>query len=405
MANILKPPTLDNLLILMKKRVYDFEGESRRSYMKAFSSFQYFVVGNYLLSEKLNRHIIENWIVDNRLQSLTEKTTAFYLDKVASLYSAVSDKIEGGKSKIFKEIKATLKNKSLQRDYGATVAQCVKRLRNFYKNNQPSALDTYLSKPSLPTLKDQDNLTKIQWGCFALISGIPAEMVASMLVEIPDPLKILEICSKIELSDSQINDAHKTVRNALRNNDKEWFAMRLRPAITYEALIERFSRLSGIVKMPELFYPCEEIAAKIGKKIVWTGKPIIKDVVFFKYKITDIYPLFTHIYDLAWCYKNPGNSCYIKYASIPEKSMEEFKNALGFLKPGFEIKPIGEMEFKPGDEVVIVSGEFAKARAKILKTTPSYDENTECNKIYRVVLLDQNGKWEIGVDARWIKKV
>ena len=405
MANTLKPATLENILMLMKKRLNDFSGESRRSYSKAFSSFQYFVVGNYLLSEKLNQNIVENWVIDNRLQSLTEKTTSFYLDKVASLYGAVADKVEGGKSRIYKEVKAKLKDNSFPRDYGITVETCVKKIRNYYKSRQPSALDSYLNHSSLSPLKNEDNLTKTQWACFAIRSGIPSEIIASILGNIPEPLKILEICSKIDISDDIIKETQKTVRNALINDNKEWFAMRLRPGVSYDSLIERFSKLTGVVKMPELFYPCEEIAVRVGKKIVWTGKPIIKDVVFFKYCITEIYSLFTHIYDLAWCYRNPGSSSYIKYASIPTKYMEDFKNAIGFLRPGYEIKPAGEMDFKPGDEVVIVNGDFAENKAKILKNIGSEDENSDSGQIYRVVLLDKNGKWEIGIDARWIKKV
>ena len=219
--------------------------------------------------------------------------------------------------------------------------------------------------------------------------GISPDVVSSILGEIPDPLKILEICKPASVNENQIKETQKAVKCALVCDDKEWFAMRLRPGVKYESLIERFAQLSGVVNM---------------RKIVWTGKPIIRDVVFFRYRITEIYSLFTHIYDLAWCYRNPGIGSN-KYAAIPAKAMEEFKEAIGFLRPGYEIKPAGEMELQPGDEVIIVTGDYAKNRAKILKSQLSTDEFDSPNKIFRVVLLDQNGKWEIGIDARSLKKV
>ena len=152
--------------------------------------------------------------------------------------------------------------------------------------------------------------------------------------------------------------------------------------------------------MPELFYPCEEIANRVGHKVLWKEKPIIRDVVFFKKRKSEIYEMFTKLYDLAWCYRKPGGGIG-NYATIPAKAMEDFKRALGMLTPDLEITPAGEMHHKPGDIVVFVNGNNIEEYGRILKK-PSID--TDGNKIYRVTLLNSNGHWDIGVDARLLRK-
>ena len=111
--------------------------------------------------------------------------------------------------------------------------------------------------------------------------------------------------------------------------------------------------------------------------------------------------LFTNLYDLAWCYRNPGGNPG-SYASIPDKAMEDFKKAIGFLNPDMEITPSGELSLKPGDEIIFINSHNMEEHARILKK-PTLDEFG--HKIYRVTLLNSNGRWDIGVDARLIRKV
>lgn len=400
-----KVPTLENILTLFKHRIRDFKGESQRSYQKALTSFQYYVAGNYSLPHQiLNNEIVENWVIDNRIQGLTEKTTAFYLDKIASLYGAIAENCEGEKSSLFKDLKKKLRISDFSDNYHATVNECVEALNILVKKHGKDKLPPIfkLKKDSIPLslAKESENMRKY-WGCLALSCGLPGNLVASILQEIPSSLNILALCRQTFIEEKEREYAFSTVSDALLGEPLQWFAMRLRPTVTFSQLIDRFTKLSKIIKMPELFYPCEEIAIRIGRKIIWKGRPVIRDIVFFKYKITDIYSLFNHIHDMAWCYKNTIEGT-AKYAAIPTEAMEDFRKAIGFLGPGYEITAAGEMELKPGDEVVILSGDYARQHAKILKSKSSLDNE---NVVYRVGLMDQNGHWDIGIDARLLRKI
>lgn len=352
-------PTLENVLLLFSKRLGDFSGESRRSYQKAYSSFQLYVISHYPLSSPFESSVIENWLIDNLLQRLSRKTVAFYLDKLSSLYTKIGYKLEGGPLPIFKEIK--------------------KKLRD------------------LPALNPVNENT---WAMKALKAGIPAEKVRGVLKDQNSGMQVLELCDRADVSESEKEEILKIVEKSLQGEESQWFAMRLRPKVNFDLLMNRFGKIQNETRIPELFYPSEEIARMVGRKIVWKGKPVIRDVVFFKTKKSEIYHLFTKIYDLAWCYRNPGGG-FGNYAVIPSKAMDDFKNALGILSPDFEVLPAGEMKLKRGDEVIIVNGEYAQERAKILKESP---ESNDGNKIFRVTLLNSNGHWDIGIDARLLKK-
>lgn len=386
----------------MKRRLGDFEGESRRSYQKAFSSFQYYLIGNYPMDDNLNKSMIQNWVVDNRIQGLTVNTTSFYLDKVTSLYGGITDKLQGGKQSFFKEIKADLRKNEYPDNYSKIIDNCVAQLYAFSQSESCESGLTIFLKEHKEDISAANESIKLNWASLALRCGILPEVVASLVTPIPSHLNILNLCSKRECDEKLKKNVFKTVADAAKGDTRQWFAMRLKPGIRFDNLLERFSKLHGLAKMPELFYPSEEIAVRTGKKITWKGRPIIKDIVFFRYKITEIYSLFHYLYDLAWCYRNPGPGAN-KYTVIPDRSMEEFKKAIGILGPGYEIAPTGELELNPGDEVVIISGDFADRHAKVLKE----QSNTldEYNKVYRLLLLDSNGRWEVGIDARLLKKM
>ena len=101
--------TLVNVLRLFSKRLDEFSGESKRSYQKAYTSFQLYVVGNYPLNKIIDASIVENWLIDNLLQDLSWKTVSFYLEKISSLYTRISPNLIGGRSLVFKDIKKKLK--------------------------------------------------------------------------------------------------------------------------------------------------------------------------------------------------------------------------------------------------------------------------------------------------------
>lgn len=403
-----EPATLENVLTHFSNRLKFFKGSSRKSYQKAFSSFQVYAVSNYRLSSLFKPALVENWMVHNIMSGLSYKTVSFYLDKLASLYSATAFHLESGRTDMFRQIKKNFKIIESDRiDPELIIARADRIKEKWQKSgeelNKSKLLHDLLHFPSLETENETEPDSKIAnlWGCVALAADVPADIVKGILGKNANEFPILSICSDkiIEPQDREL--AIKNVSEFLHGEKPQWFAMHLRPKANYEQLLNRFSLISQTQKIPELFYPSEEIIRQVGRKIEWKDKPVIRSVVFFRHYKSRIYSLFSCIYDLAWCYRLPGAGC-CKYAAIPDKVMEDFKKALGFITPDFEVAPSGQLELKPGDEVVIVTGDYVDEKGTIIKK-PSLDEDG--NKIYRVSLLNSNGHWDIGIDARLLKKV
>lgn len=396
-------PTLDNVLSLFSKRLGDFELGSRRSYRKAYSSLQVYLIANYPMDTRLEPAVVENWVIDNLIHGLTIKTVTFYLDKISGLYSGVAHKFIGGKESLFKDVKKKLKILPSCLFLSEKIRKCVAKMRNLSRlwreeGKKSALLDRFIDFLHGEGEEPTESLRYI-WGCMALAAGIRPDVVKGVVRKLPRKLSILNFSETATIDDECRQKVMAAVERSLYGEDLQWFAMRLRPGVKYDDLIGRFGMLNGEVKMPELFYPCAEIAKKIGRKVIWEGKPVIRDVVFFKTRKSEIYPLFTKLYDLAWCYRRPGAPG--NYAPIPDKAMENFKKAIGILSSDFELAPAGGFDFKPGDEVVVLTEKFIEERGRILKK-PSIDEDG--NKIFRVTLLDRNSHWDIGVDARLIRK-
>ena len=354
------------------------------------------------MSVTLDNEVVENWIIDNIIQGLSRKTISFYLEKISSLYTRIASQLTGGREIMFKEIKR--KYKELPPiNYGCFINRVNSKIHSLVNRNPGATQDSRLVEsifhfPCGDASAVRGSLKSI-WACLALKAGVLPSVVKGIIGKVPPMLEMLNLCESKEIDESKCANVSKIVMESLMEDSTKWFAMRLRPKVKFEGLLDRFSRLSEDIKMPELFYPCEEIAKRIGRKMVFTGKPIIRDIVFFKSHRRDIYSLFTKLYDLAWCYRTPGTGIG-NYASIPDKAMEDFKKALGFLSPDYEVMPSGQMELKAGDKVVIVDGDYAQEIAQVVKPSVSEDGN----KIYRVSLLNRNGHWDLGIDARLLKK-
>ena len=141
-------------------------------------------------------------------------------------------------------------------------------------------------------------------------------------------------------------------------NPPRWYAMSLRPGVRFTQVCRRLELLGDRIPQPQLFYPCEEIARAIGKKIVTRQRPFIHSVVFFRAKLTDIGRLFSKLGDLAWCYRQsarPG----APYADISDRQFQLFQQTIASFTPDYEVASTGELELKKNDRVQILGGLFA----------------------------------------------
>lgn len=200
------------------------------------------------------------------------------------------------------------------------------------------------------------------WAYAALRCGVSGAAVVGTLGRRPAGMPVLGLCENGGEIPAERQDAvSRAVAAMFVDNPESWYAMRLRPGVRFASLVRRFDELGGRVTQPELFYPCDEIARRIRKKLVYELKPVLPDIVFFKSRVTDILPMFAKIGDIAWCYKHDGS-----YAAIPKGAMERFQRTIGKFTPDYEVGPAGSIELRKGDRVVVVGGPFAGQEGEIL---------------------------------------
>lgn len=229
-----------------------------------------------------------------------------------------------------------------------------------------------------------DNTIRLIWTCAALRCGIPGSEIVSLIGQAVDEIPELSLCVKTEIPPERCSALIQTVNTLFSSNPQRWFAMKLRSRVDYEDLEESIRNLDEHIPRPELFYPLDEICKRVGKKIVKDRQPVIRDIVFFKLRVTDIFPLFCKIGDLAWCYTTTGRPGG-DYAPIPKSSFERFQETIGHFTPDYEIAPIGGFELEEGERVVILNGLMTNREFEIEKI-----EDTG-NVIFQLNMIGDNG--------------
>ena len=304
-------------------------------------------------------------------------------------------------------------------------------------------VNALFKRARLPQATDPFQTVEALWSYAALRVGVPASAIVSHLGHAPLGLPVLKLSVvRLPLSEQSLlteNSQRKTengkrktdnapfsqVGKVFLDNPPRWYAMSLRPGVRFTQLCRRFEILADRVPQPRLFYPCEEIARAIGKKIVIRQRPFIHSVVFFEAKLTDIGRIFGRIGDLAWCYRQsarPG----APYADISEAQFHLFQQTIATFTPDYEVAPSGELELKKNDRVQIVGGLFAGHEAIMegrfgfpqAKTSPNRPapvsdngkQSTETgqrktenapNIVYRLNIIGDNGiEWRINLDPR-----
>lgn len=242
------------------------------------------------------------------------------------------------------------------------------------------------------------------WTFAALRCGASGSEILSVLGHAPKGWPVLSVCQPDNLSDAQKRKLIETVAALFTVNPRRWYAMKLRPRADFEALTHKLDMEKDHVAVPEIFYPCDEIKKRIGgkkgAKKITVQKPVLPDIVFFKTKVTDIFPLFSKIGDLAWCYTTGGRPGSGTYAVINKKEFENFQRVIAHFTSDYEVGSVGSIKLNEGDRIVVMGGDFAGREGEIIA-----DKCSEPGVVYRVRLFDQKYdiEWRVR-DARLIEK-
>ncbi len=235
------------------------------------------------------------------------------------------------------------------------------------------------------------------WACAALGCGIaPAEVAAAMGTRC-DALPVLALCRPAELSAGRRAEIVGIVAATFASNPLRWYAMRLRPRVSYEEIAARLDSLGSEVRRPELFYPYDEIARRIGRKLVFDRRPVIRDIVFFRTRLSEVCPLFCRIGDLAWCYTTSGRPGGA-YAAIAPDAFARFQETIGHFTPDYDVEPLGATAPAEGETVVVVNRLFPGCEFDIEKI-----ESGSANALFRLHMVGDNGiQWRLHASGRQI---
>lgn len=250
---------------------------------------------------------------------------------------------------------------------------------------------------NLPIAGTIDNTLRLYWACIALKCGIPGSEIIALLGQPVEGIPALSLCVRAEITPQRQDALTATVNTLLADNPLRWYAMKLRSRVEFADIQRRIAELDERIIRPEFFYPYDEICLRVGKKIVKNRQPVIKDIVFFRLRVTDIFPLFCRIGDLAWCYTTTGHPGG-DYAPIPKSAFDLFQETIGHFTPDYDIAPIGGFEPEEGETVVVLNGPLANYRFEVDKATD------DTNFIFQLNMVGDNGfQWRTALPRRHLR--
>lgn len=238
--------------------------------------------------------------------------------------------------------------------------------------------------------------------------GVSPSEAAACLGLTPQDNPAYIFARPVDLDEDEKQQIRENVAAVLSENPSRWFAMRLRPGVGVDSLRERLAQLPAGVAAPEIYYPSEEIARRVGKKIVMEEKPVVPGLVFFRSRMSDVAPLFRNIGDIAWCYRTGRAGATGAYAVIPNAQMYVFQRTIGLFAPGMELRPVGTTPLQPGDHVEVIGGSFIGRRGVISSVHTGAADGTPASgrTICRLLLPDNNGiEWTVTAPSELLRRM
>lgn len=262
------------------------------------------------------------------------------------------------------------------------------------------------------TAVDPDTLSASLWAACAIRCGATASEALSLLGR-PAPYALPSFIKDIiggpaaagpSSSESKASEAaapvaewQRAVAALLAQGMPRWFAMHIRKGVDFADL--RRDIAEAVHPAPELYYPCETIRRRLGRRTVVEDHPFIASTAFFRTRQELIMPMFHAIGDKAWCYRL-SNSPGSPYAVIPQADMKRFQAAVGIFTPDIELHPIGELTPRPGEKVIVVSAGYSGREGEVEEVMDSGSGSI----LYRVRLTtDQGYEWRVDLDPRQLE--
>lgn len=290
-----------------------------------------------------------------------------------------------------------LRNRSNTRDYVFDLRQSYQSPRQIIKAMAADLSGTFESIIGKDEL-DIDRLISSIWVALAIRCGATASEALGC-VTVPAGYMTTGFVTVSRQSDEAKSRWIKAVATLLTQNTSHWYALHMRRGVTFEELQKDIA--ANLRPAPTLFYPCQQISRNIRNRKVLADQPFITGTVFFRTAPEAVMPMFEKIGDKAWCYRmtcTPGSP----YAIIPTHEMQRFQSAIGQFTPDTEIHPIGELDIRPSDRVILLMADFYNREGTVDKILTDHEGRT----IYRVAFTNAYGiEWTVDADTRQLSRI
>lgn len=273
----------------------------------------------------------------------------------------------------------------------------------------------------LPVADNAFDIIESLWAYAALRLNIPPADILAHIGHVPAALPILRLLNVADKAapqqsilnsqfsifnsapgrlNSKFSILNSEIAKLFLSNPFGWYALSMRPGIKFPMLDLRIKAQKTHIPPLTLFYPCEEIARVIKKKVVLKSRPVIPQVVFFRTRATDVVRIISRIGDIAWCYTTTGRPG-APYARIAQQQFELFQQTIARFTPDFEVAESGALELRENDRVKVIGGLFSGKEGEF-ETVVQEDNNT----VYRIRLLGDNGiDWRVSLDPRLVQPI
>ena len=248
------------------------------------------------------------------------------------------------------------------------------------------------------------------WAAIALHCGIgPAEAASCVAEQLPEhpAVALLRAEEALDTLPETVGEIRAQVATILSSNPSAWFAMQLRARVSIDRLHHRMQE-NGITFADE-FYPMEEIARRVGKRMIAEQRPVAPGLIFFRSRHTELTRLYSAVGDLAWGYRQTREAGS-PYAVIPPTQIALYQRTIGQFTPATDLHPAGTLRLRPGDRVEVIGGDFAGYSATVAHaiTRPAPASATDPampgRTIYRLRLLGATGiEWTADTDPRLLR--
>ncbi len=255
-------------------------------------------------------------------------------------------------------------------------------------------------------LSRTEELTAFDFRCLtALRCGVAPTKISGLCDEgrMPSFNPAMALLRQETVRDFERNCINNAIAKTLTDNPMNWYAMQLRPHVDFEEVKSEMKTCPDNVAFADVFYPHEEIVKRTGKRMTAKSSPVVAGLVFFRSHATDIAPMFRHIGNLAWCYRQTAEKSS-PYAVIPSREMDVYQTAIGQFSEGMEVFPEGTLAIEENDCVVMLGGNFAGKPATVaeIKGSPESGGKT----VVKLAFIGDNKiEWIVKADPRMVQKI